>query len=66
MLGVVQKGEIVGKSVVDDELMRHELKRVVKVEGKGTLKQSVKCSWVPVFSWQRLMPQKAAVFQMST
>ena len=37
MLGVVQKGEIVVQAEFDDEVMHHELKRVVKVESTGTL-----------------------------
>ena len=37
MLGVVQDGEPVGQIEFEEELVRHELKRVVKVESKGTL-----------------------------
>ena len=37
MLGVVQDGELVGQTEFDEELVRHELKRVAKVESKSTL-----------------------------
>ena len=37
MLGVVQDGELVGQTEFDEELVRHELKRVAKIESKSTL-----------------------------
>ena len=37
MMGVVQNGEVIGQAEFDEELVRHELKRVVKVEKKSTL-----------------------------
>ena len=37
MLGVVQDGEPVGQIEFEEEVVRHELKRVVKVESKSTL-----------------------------
>ena len=37
MLGVVQDGELVGQTEFDEELVRHELMRVAKVESKSTL-----------------------------
>ena len=37
MMGVVQNGEVVGQAEFDEELVRHELKRAVKVESKSTL-----------------------------